>query len=252
MLTTIILAGGMGTRLSEYTETIPKPMVKIGQDPIIMHIIKIYLKYGVTKFCIALGYKKEIIIEYFSKISKQIIKVNKNHYIASVSYKKYLFKVELFDTGLNTMTGGRVKRIIKKNKEKQFFLTYGDGVSNVKIDKLLKFHNLHNSLITLTAVRPPTRFGFIDLDGSRVNTFREKSQLDTGWINGGFFVINRDITKYILNDSTFLEKEPMEKIAKLKKLFAYKHSNFWQCMDTKRDKEYLDDLLKNKKALWIK
>ena len=222
----VILAGGFGTRLSEYTKTIPKPMVKVGGKPIIFQIMKLYAKYGFNDFYIALGYKGEIIKTFFKK-------------------KFYDWNVTLVDTGKKTMTGGRLKKM--KNlftKNETFMMTYGDGLSNVNIKKLLNFHKKNKKLVTLTAVRPPARFGVIKLKGNFVNYFKEKSKMDEGWINGGFFVINAKFLNFIKNSQTFLEKEPLERATKQKQLAAFKHRGFWQCMDTKRDKDKLDEILK--------
>jgi glucose-1-phosphate cytidylyltransferase len=222
----VILAGGFGTRLSEYTKTIPKPMVKVGGKPIIFQIMKLYAKYGFNDFYIALGYKGEVIKSFFKK-------------------KFYDWNVTLVDTGKKTMTGGRLKKM--KNlfgKNETFMMTYGDGLSNVNIKKLLTFHKKNKKLVTLTAVRPPARFGVIKLKGNFVNYFKEKSKMDEGWINGGFFVINAKFLNFIKNSQTFLEKEPLERATKQKQLAAFKHRGFWQCMDTKRDKDKLDEILK--------
>jgi len=221
----VILAGGFGTRLSEYTKSIPKPMVKINGLPILIHIIDHYLKYGFNNFYIALGYKSNIIKKYFKK-------------------RKLKYKVNLIDTGLKTMTGGRLKRLKSKLGNETFLLTYGDGVSNVNLDKLIKFHKKNKKLITLTAVRPPARFGAIKISGNKVKTFKEKSKLDEGWINGGFFVVEPKFLGFIKDDNTYLEKEPLERASKNNQLLAYKHHGFWQCMDTKRDKVYLEKKLK--------
>jgi len=224
----VLLAGGFGTRLSEYTGSIPKPMVKINGKPILLHIIKFYAKYGFKNFYVALGYKGEIIRKFFKK---KIPNLN----------------INLIETGENTMTGGRLKRLAKYIGKETFMMTYGDGLCNVKLNKLLKFHKKNKKLVTLTAVRPPARFGAVKLKGNYVNYFKEKSSLDEGWINGGFFVIEPEFLKFIKNDNTYLEREPLEKISKKKQLVAFKHQGFWQCMDTKRDKDRLDIILKSKK-----
>ena len=223
----LILAGGFGTRLSEYTKDIPKPLVSIKGKPIIVHIIKHYIKFGFKEFYIALGYKGSLIKKYF-----------KNNKIEDTNIK-------FINTGLNTMTGGRLLRLKKFLSGETFMMTYGDGISDINIKKLVDFHNKQKKFFTLTVVRPPARFGAVTLKGNLVKFFREKSQLDEGWINGGFFVIEPKFFKFIKNDKTYLEKEPMEKIVKMKQLNAYKHHGFWQCMDTKRDKEYLEKILKN-------
>ncbi len=217
----VILAGGLGTRLSEYTKSIPKPMVKIKSIPIIIHIMKIYSKYGYKNFIIAAGYKKKIISDYFKK-------------------NKFDWNVKIINTGKNTMTGGRLKRLSPYLKNKTFMLTYGDGVANINIKKLVNFHFKNKKMITLSAVRPPARFGVIKLLGNKVKYFREKSSIDEGWINGGFFVINSKFLQLLKNDKTFLEGKPLEKAAKKNQLLAYKHYGFWQCMDTIRDKEILE------------
>ena len=224
----VILAGGLGTRLSEYTKTIPKPMVLINNKPLVVHIMEHYYKFGFNNFYLALGYKSSVIKNYFRK--------NKN--------KKW--NVKLIDTGKYTMTGGRLKRLRKYLKNETFFLTYGDGVSDVNLKKLLKFHQKNNKIATLTAVRPPARFGAIKISGNYVKYFKEKSNIDEGWINGGFFVMNSKIFKYIRNDGTFLEREPMETLSKKKQLAAFKYAGFWHCVDTKRDKDNLEVILKNK------
>jgi glucose-1-phosphate cytidylyltransferase len=224
----VILAGGLGTRLSEYTKLVPKPMVKIGGKPIILRIINLYKKYGFNEFYIALGYKGNVIINFFKKKIKDV-------------------KVNLIETGKNTMTGGRLKRLKKYLKNETFLMTYGDGVSDINIKKLINFHKKNKSVMTLTAVRPIARFGSIKIKGDYVYYFKEKSSVDEGWINGGFFVIEPKIFKYIKNDKTHLEREPFEKLTKKKNIKAFKHKGFWQCMDTKRDKDLLDKIIKKKK-----
>jgi glucose-1-phosphate cytidylyltransferase len=221
----VILAGGFGSRISEYTKTIPKPMIAINKKPILVHIMEHYAKFGFKEFYIALGYKGNVIKKYFKK-------------------KKLKWSINLIDTGLNTMTGGRIKRLKKYLINETFFLTYGDGVSDINLKKLLKFHKKNKNLVTLSAVRPPARFGAIKLSGNKVKVFKEKDIMDEGWINGGFFVMEPQFFDYIKNDSTFLEKEPLEKASKAGQLFAYKHEGFWQCMDTKRDKDKLEKILK--------
>ena len=224
----VILAGGLGTRLSEYTKLVPKPMVKIGGKPIILRIINLYKKYGFNEFYIALGYKGNVIRNFFKKKIKDV-------------------KVNLIETGKNTMTGGRLKRLKKYLKNETFLMTYGDGVSDINIKKLINFHKKNKSVMTLTAVRPIARFGSIKIKGDYVYYFKEKSSVDEGWINGGFFVIEPKIFKYIKNDKTHLVREPFEKLTKKKNIKAFKHKGFWQCMDTKRDKDLLDKIIKEKK-----
>ena len=221
----VILAGGLGTRISEYTRNIPKPMIKIKGQPILLRIMKHYYKFGFNDFYIASGYKGKIIKNYFKN-------------------KKFNFKVNIIDTGLNTMTGGRVLRLKKILKSETFLLTYGDGLSDINIKKLIRFHKKSKNYVTLTAVRPPARFGAIKLHGNRVKVFKEKSRLDEGWINGGFFVMSPKIFKFIKNDKSYLERQPLENLSKKNKLGAYKHFGFWQCMDTLRDKEILEKKIK--------
>ena len=224
----VILAGGMGTRLSEYTKSIPKPMVKINNVPIIIHIMKHYARYGFKDFLIATGYKSKIIQNFFKrKISD--------------------WNIKIVNTGKNTMTGGRIKRLKKFINDETFMLTYGDGLSNVNLNLLLKFHKKNKNVATLTAVRPPARFGAIKVNGSKVVYFKEKSNLDEGWINGGFFVFDHKIFDYLKNDNTYLERDPMQIISKKRMLGAFKHKGFWQCMDTKRDKDILEKSFKEKK-----
>ena len=246
----IILAGGFGTRLSEYTEAIPKPMVTIGDRPVLWHIMKTYSRFGHKDFFLALGYKAEIIKDYFfnyrslnSDFTVDLTTgVIEPHRIDEIDWK-----VTLINTGLETMTGGRIKRLKSFIGDETFMLTYGDSVADVNIDDLVEFHNSHGKLVTLTAVRPPARFGALKLKGQRVSYFKEKSRLDEGWINGGFFVIEPEFFKFIKNDSTYLEREPLEKLTRKKQLAAFRHEGFWQCMDTKRDKDKLDKILNSKK-----
>jgi len=224
----VLLAGGFGTRLSEYTKTIPKPMTNVGGKPILVHIMKLYAKYGFKDFYIALGYKGEMIKNFFNK-------------------KFFDWNINLIETGRNTMTGGRLKRLTKYVGKETFMMTYGDGLSNVNLKKLIKFHKKKRKLVTLTAVRPPARFGAIKLTGQYVSYFKEKSKLDEGWINGGFFVMEPEFLKFIKNDNTYLEREPLENVSKKRQLAAFKHEGFWQCLDTKRDKDALDKILNSKK-----
>ena len=227
----VILAGGLGTRISEYTKSIPKPMIKVCGKPILQRIIDHYISYGHYEFYIALGYKGHLIKNYFKnkKIDKKI-------------------KINLIDTGKNTLTGGRLKRLKNYLKE-NFLLTYGDGLSSVNINKLVSFHKKHKKLITLSAVRPPARFGAIKIRNNIVQYFREKNNLDEGWINGGFFVVESKFLDLIKDDKTYLEKEPFELATRKKQLVAYKHYGFWQCMDTLRDKEILEKKIKNKEHI---
>ena len=226
----ILLAGGFGTRLSEYTRTIPKPMIKINGKPLLLHIMHQYAKYGYKDFYIALGYKGEVIKKFFRK-------------------KFFDWNINLIETGKNTMTGGRLKKIEKFIGKETFMMTYGDGLSNVNLKKLLKFHKKNRKMVTLTAVRPPARFGALQLKGHFVSYFKEKSKRDENWINGGFFVIEPQFFKFLKNDHTILERRPLENVAKKKQLAAFKHEGFWQCMDTKRDKDHLTKILSKKVKL---
>ena len=223
----VLLAGGFGTRLSEYTKSIPKPMIKIKGKPMLLHIMNLYAKHGFKDFYIALGYKGQIIKKFFNK-------------------KFFDWNINLIDTGKNTMTGGRLKRLKKYIGNERFMMTYGDGLSNVNLKKLLRLHKKSKKLVTLTAVRPPARFGALKLKGQRVSYFKEKSKLDEGWINGGFFVMEPTFLKLIKNDKTYLEREPLERVAEKGQLAAYRHEGFWQCMDTKRDIDKLNIILKKK------
>jgi len=224
----VILAGGLGSRISEYTKTIPKPMIKIGNKPMVLHIMEHFSRFGHKDFYIAAGYKSNVIKKFFKN-----------------KFKKW--NVNIIETGKHTMTGGRLKKLKKYLKNETFLMTYGDGVSNVDIKKLIKFHKLKKKLVTITAVRPPARFGILKIKDNKVVYFKEKSKLDEGWINGGFFVMEPFFLNYIDNDRTFLEREPLEKALKKKQLNAFKHHGFWQCMDTKRDKDNLEKIFKNKK-----
>lgn len=221
----VILAGGFGTRLSEYTKLTPKPMVNVGGKPILIHIMKLYVKYGFKDFYIALGYKGNVIKKYFRE-------------------NRFDWNINLVDTGLNTMTGGRLKRLKKYLGNETFLMTYGDGLSNINLKKLVKLHKKNKNKITLTAVRPPARFGALKLAGNKVTYFKEKSKLDEGWINGGFFVIEPNFINYIKNDKIYLEKQPLELATRRNELGAYKHNGFWQCMDTKRDRDRLNNIFK--------
>ena len=243
----VILAGGFGTRLSEHTNKIPKPMVKVAGKPIIWHIMNHYAKYGHKDFIIALGYKSEEIKNYFlnyyninSDIKVDLSTGKVDHYKST----KLDWKVSLIYTGLNTMTGGRLKRLqslINDDDDNDFLLTYGDGLSDIDINKLIEFHYIHRKLVTITSVRPSARFGELSIDQSnKVLRFKEKPQTETGWVNGGFFVMKKEFISQIEGDQTVLENEPLEKIAKMGELMAFKYNGFWQCMDTKRDRDLLN------------
>ena len=221
----VILAGGFGTRLSEHTKSIPKPMIDINGKPMIYYILKFYAKHGFKDFYIALGYKGQVIKNFFKKNS-------------------YGWNIHLIETGKKTMTGGRLKRLAKHLRNETFMMTYGDGMSNVNLKKLLKFHKNNKKLVTLTAVRPPARFGALKFKGHFVRYFKEKSKVDEGWINGGFFVIEPKFLNFIKKDDTYLEREPLELASKKKQLIAYRHEGFWQCVDTKRDLDKIREILK--------
>jgi glucose-1-phosphate cytidylyltransferase len=221
----VILAGGFGTRLSEYTKSIPKPMIDINGKPMIYYILKFYAKHGFKDFYIALGYKGQVVKNFFKKNS-------------------YGWNIHLIETGKKTMTGGRLKRLTKYLGKETFMMTYGDGISNVNLKKLLKFHKDNKKLVTLTAVRPPARFGALKFKGHFVRSFKEKSKVDEGWINGGFFVIEPKFLNFIKKDDTYLEREPLELASKKKQLVAYRHEGFWQCIDTKRDLDKIRKILK--------
>tara|TARA_B100001113_G_scaffold349877_1_gene346036 strand:+ start:5750 stop:6523 length:774 start_codon:yes stop_codon:yes gene_type:complete len=253
----IILAGGFGTRFSEYTEDIPKPMIRISEHPILWHIMKIYSSYKFNDFFIACGYKADYIKDFFLKYSslKDDFTVNFSTGITE-SHKNNVnedWSVTLVDTGLETMTGGRVKKMKEYiGKDKTFLLTYGDGLSNINIKDLVNFHKDHKKMVTVSAVRPTARFGELKLNNNNVESFQEKPQLNQGWINGGFFVINSEFIDLIEKDTTMLEREPLEKVASMGELMAYKHEGFWQCMDTKRDHQMLEKLWNENKAPWKK
>lgn len=253
----VILAGGLGTRISEESHLRPKPMIEIGGAPILWHIMKYYFSYGFSEFIICCGYKGYVIKEYFADYYLHRSDVtfdfsNKNECIVHNNDAEP-WKVTVVDTGLNTMTGGRLKRIAKYVGDETFMMTYGDGVSTVDLDKLLEFHRKHGKLATLTAVQPGGRFGVLDMehDGS-VNRFAEKAKEDGGWINAGFMVLEPKVLDYIEGDGTFFEREPLEMLARDKQLVAYRHNGFWKCMDTLRDKEALEYLLNSNRAPWKK
>jgi len=228
----VILAGGKGTRISEYTKLIPKPMVQIGSKPIIEHIINYYIKFGFKDFIIATGYKHIIVKNYFKK-------------------KRLAARINVVNTGVETLTGLRIKKLANMLNE-TFLLTYGDGLSNVNLKNLINFHKKNKKLITLTAVHPPARFGELTINDDLVKAFEEKPQLQKGWINGGFFVIEPEFLSLFGNNNVMLERQPMQKAVKTKNLAAYKHTGFWFAMDTLRDKRVLDTLIKTKKAPWLK
>ena len=250
----MILAGGFGSRLSEETEVIPKPMVQIGGKPILWHIMKIYSHYGINDFLILLGYKGYIIKEYFANYFLHQSNVTFNLATNDMevhSNTSEPWKVSLIDTGINTMTGGRIKQAQEFVGNERFLLTYGDGVSDINIKELIQFHENNGNLITLTAVQPDGRYGALDInDKSKITKFIEKPKGDNNWINAGFFVCEPEIFNYIEGNQTIFEKEPLEKLVKEENLFAYKHPGFWKCMDTLRDKNLLNELWDTNQAKW--
>jgi glucose-1-phosphate cytidylyltransferase len=249
----IILAGGRGTRIAEESATRPKPMVEIGGRPLLWHILNIYASHGHSDFLIACGYKSEIIKEYFHNFI-----VHNSDYVIDFRTGKLEYvnphgldwRVAVVDTGLDTMTGGRIRRLKSLVRGQTFMATYGDGVSNVDIAALVAFHKSHGKLATVTAVRPPSRFGGLVLEGGKVREFSEKPQTGEGWINGGFFVFERGVFDYLLDDTTILEREPLERLAADKQLMAFEHTGFWQPMDTLREKQLLETLWSSGHAPW--
>ena len=250
----VILAGGFGTRLAEETDTLPKPMVKIGGRPVLWHIMKTYSAHGINDFIICCGYKGYVIKEYFANYCLHMSDVTfdmQNNAMEVHQNSAEPWRVTLVDTGLETMTGGRLKRAFPYLDEKEeFCFTYGDGVSDVDITKLIKFHKKQKTLATLTAAQPPGRFGSLNLDKNKISSFEEKPQGDGGWINGGFFVLSPKVIEYIKNDQTTWEREPLETLAKEGNLSAFVHKGFWQPMDTLRDKIHLNELWDSGKAPW--
>lgn len=250
----VILAGGFGTRITEESHLKPKPMIGIGDRPILWHIMKEYSKYGFNEFIICLGYKSYVIKEYFSDYflhtSDVTFDLAKNEMSVHDNFSEP-WKVTLVDTGLNTMTGGRIKRIQKYVGNETFMLTYGDGVSDVNINELLEFHKSHRRLATLTAINAGQRFGVLEIsDDNKIESFREKNTTDGSLINGGYMVLEPEVFNYIEGDSTVFEKEPLEKLARENQLVAFKHKGFWQCMDTIRDKNKLEELWNTGNAPW--
>jgi glucose-1-phosphate cytidylyltransferase len=249
----IILAGGFGTRLSEHTEVIPKPMVTVGGRPILWHIMKTYAHFGHKDFHLALGYKAEVIKEYF--LNYRSLNADFTVNLASgevepLEIEDIDWRVTLVDTGSESMTGGRIKRMQSFIGNETFMLTYGDGLADIDIDALLKFHKSHGKMVTVSAVHPGARFGELELQKQQVISFKEKPQVTQGWINGGYFVCEPEFFDFIDGDQTILEHEPLEKVATLGELMAYHHDGYWQCMDTKRDRDNLEELWKSNKAPW--
>jgi glucose-1-phosphate cytidylyltransferase len=249
----VILAGGLGTRLAEETEVKPKPMVEIGEFPILWHIMKHYAFYGFKEFVIALGYKGDVIKRYFfeqTTLRGNLTIAMRNNQVTVHNENHEDWVVHLVDTGLETNTGGRVARVRNYLEDETFMLTYGDGVSNVNLNSLMDLHKKNDRITTLTAVRPPARFGGLVFDGDLIQQFTEKPQIGEGWINGGFMAMEPKIFDYIKSDSTNLEAHVLEQLAKEGNLAAYRHSDFWQCMDTLRDKRQLESMWQERRAPW--
>jgi len=252
-LKAVILAGGFGTRISEESHLRPKPMVEIGGKPILWHVMKIFSAYGVHEFVICCGYKGYVIKEYFANyflhtsdatfdICKDKVEVHQNH--------AEPWKVTLVDTGLDTMTGGRLLRVRKYLKEERFCLTYGDGVCDINISELIRFHELHRRRATLTAIQPAARFGALEFNGDHISQFVEKPKGDGRWISGGFFVLEHEVFNYLSDDRDIWEQGPLQRLSDDGELVAYRHSGFWAAMDTVRDKSYLEELWESKQAPW--
>lgn len=249
----VILAGGLGTRISEESHLKPKPMIEIGEKPILWHIMKLYSYYGFHDFIICAGYKQHVIKEWFANYylhnSDVTFGFQTENKLVIHNNVAEPWNVTVVDTGLYTATGARIKKIQPYVGEETFFMTYGDGVADINIQKLLEFHKSHGKLATLTSILPESRFGVLEMDGNQIKAFREKNRNDVGWINGGFMVLEPEIFSYIHGDVMF-EREPLEQIAKGGQLMAYKHRGFWQCMDTLRDKEKLDQMILDDVAPW--
>jgi len=249
----VILAGGFGTRLSEFTDVVPKPMVTVGGMPIIWHIMNHYARFGHRDFVLALGYKSQIIRDYFlnyRSLNSNVTVDLKSGQVSFLGGDVPDWRVTMIDTGLETQTGGRLLRLREILGDDEFLMTYGDGVSNVDLNHLVEFHRASSAEVTVTAVRPTARFGEVEIDGDRVVKFSEKPRGSQGWINGGFFVMHPSFLDRIEGDSSVLEREPLERAAIAKKLAAYRHSGFWQCMDTKRDRDLLERLWADGSAPW--
>jgi len=249
----IILAGGFGTRLSEYTETIPKPMVTVGGKPIIWHIMRSYAHFGHKDFYLALGYKAEVIKEYFlhyRSLNADFTVDLSNGSVVPHQTDETDWKVTLVHTGLESLTGGRVKRLQEFIGNEPFMLTYGDGVADIDLEALLKFHKSHGKMVTVSAVHPGARFGEIEMQEQQVISFQEKPQTGQGWINGGYFIMEPEFFDLIEGDQTILEREPLEKVAEMGELMAFHHDGYWQCMDTRRDRDQLEALWESGHAPW--
>ena len=252
---TVILAGGFGTRISEQSHLIPKPMIEVGERPILWHIMKYYSSFGHNDFIICCGYKqyviKEFFADYYLHTSDVTFDFTADNKMVVHTNNSEPWRVTLVDTGLNTMTGGRIKRVRDYIGDETFMLTYGDGVADINLERLLAFHKEHDKIATVTAIQPGGRFGMLEItDEARIARFKEKSKEDGGWINGGFMVLKPEIMDYISGDDCVFERYPLEQLAKESQLMAYKHDGFWQCMDTMRDKDLLETLWTDKKAPW--
>ena len=250
----IILAGGLGTRLSELTELIPKPMIRIGEKPMLWHIMKIYSYFGIKDFYLALGYKSEMIKNYFlhyKELNSNITVDLAKNSVAFHQADETDWKITMVDTGANTMTGGRLKLLKEFMGDQTFMVTYGDGLANVNLNELLKFHKKHGKLITVTSVHPGSRYGELFIERDKVISFKEKPQLNEGWVNGGFFVVEPEFFELIDDEDTVLEQEPLEKAVKMGEMMAFRHNGFWHSMDTKRDYENLDRIWKDGSPPWI-
>lgn len=248
-----ILAGGLGSRLSEETTLKPKPMVEVGEKPILWHIMRYYFEFGFDEFVVALGYKGEYIKRWFfedAHLAANLTVKSAQASVQSHGQRPEDWTVELIETGRTTNTGGRIKRLIPYMGDETFMLTWGDGVSTVDLNALLEFHKSHGKLATLTAVRPPARYGHLDIEGDSVVEFSEKPQASEGWINGAFFVLEPEIADFIADDDTLFEREPLQTLAKQGELMAYHHDDFWACMDTMRDKVMLERLWASEKPPW--
>ena len=251
----MILAGGFGTRLSEYTEAIPKPMVTIGGRPILWHLMKTYAHFGHNDFYVALGYKAQVIKEYF--LNYQALNSDFTVDLSTGAVEPHSladtdWRVTLVDTGLESMTGGRVKRMQQFIGNETFMLTYGDGLADIDLNALLEFHKSHGKMITVSAVHPGARFGELEMLDRKVISFQEKPQTTQGWINGGYFIIEPKFFDFIEDDKSILERDPLERAAEMGELMAYHHDGYWQCMDTKRDKDHLEELWSDGNAPWQK
>ena len=249
----ILLAGGFGTRLSEYTESLPKPMVTIGGKPILWHIMKYYAHYGHNQFYVALGYKAEVVKEYFlhyRTINTDFTVNLKSGEVNTHQQDEVDWEVTLVDTGMQSMTGGRVKRMKPYICNETCLLTYGDGVADVDLNKIVAFHKNHGKMITMTAVHPGARFGELEMRNEQVISFQEKPQTAQGWINGGYFVIEPQFFDLIEEDQTILEREPLERATQMGEVMAFRHDGFWHCMDTKRDRDNLENFWASEKAPW--